>query len=163
MIFLKDGERDESVDTIVYQMAIAGMILRKKMVWNSIIFIKSFWSNWKLQTISLVASIYQGAYTNIREPKYLTQLIDDINKLEWYGLEREDLGDMYEGLLEKNANETKSGAGQYFTPRVLINSMVKLMKPQAGERLYKIRQQVQQVSYCRLTITFVKRQMSISS
>ncbi len=81
----------------------------------------------------LVASIYQGAYTNIREPKYLTQLIDDINKLEWYGMEREDLGDMYEGLLEKNANETKSGAGQYFTPRVLINSMVKLMKPQAGE------------------------------
>jgi len=81
----------------------------------------------------LVAAIYQGANTNIREPKYLSQLIDDINKLEWYGLEREDLGDMYEGLLEKNANETKSGAGQYFTPRVLIDSMVRLMKPQIGE------------------------------
>ena len=81
----------------------------------------------------LVASIYNGASTNIREPKYLTQLIDNINKLDWYGMEREDLGDMYEGLLEKNANETKSGAGQYFTPRVLINSMVKLMKPQSGE------------------------------
>lgn len=82
---------------------------------------------------ALVAAIYQGANTNIREPKYLSQLIDDINKLEWYGLEREDLGDMYEGLLEKNANETKSGAGQYFTPRVLINVMVSLMKPEAGE------------------------------
>lgn len=81
----------------------------------------------------LVSAIYQGAHTNIREPKYLTQLIDDINKLEWYALDRDDLGDMYEGLLEKNANETKSGAGQYFTPRVLINSMVKLMKPQVGE------------------------------
>lgn len=81
----------------------------------------------------LVSAIYQGANTQIREPKYLTQLIDDINKLEWYALEREDLGDMYEGLLEKNANETKSGAGQYFTPRVLIDSMVRLMKPQAGE------------------------------
>jgi len=81
----------------------------------------------------LVASIYQGAHTNIREPKYLSQLIDDINKLDWYALDRDDLGDMYEGLLEKNANETKSGAGQYFTPRVLINSMVKLMKPKAGE------------------------------
>ncbi len=89
----------------------------------------------KLETANdkLVAAIYQGANTNIREPKYLSQLIDDINKLDWYGLEREDLGDMYEGLLEKNANETKSGAGQYFTPRVLIDSMVKLMKPQAGE------------------------------
>lgn len=82
---------------------------------------------------TLVAAIYQGSNTQIREPKYLSQLIDDINKLQWYGLEREDLGDMYEGLLEKNANETKSGAGQYFTPRVLINSMVKLMKPVAGE------------------------------
>jgi len=81
----------------------------------------------------LVAAIYQGANTNIREPKYLSQLIDDINKLEWYGLEREDLGDMYEGLLEKNANETKSGAGQYFTPRVLIDSMVRLIHPKDGE------------------------------
>jgi len=82
---------------------------------------------------ALVASIYTGANTNIREPKYLSQLIADINKLEWHGMEREDLGDMYEGLLEKNANETKSGAGQYFTPRVLIDVMVKLMNPQAGE------------------------------
>lgn len=84
-------------------------------------------------TDKLVSSIYQGAHTNIREPKYLTQLIDDINKLDWYGLDKDDLGDMYEGLLEKNANETKSGAGQYFTPRVLIDSMVSLMKPQLGE------------------------------
>lgn len=81
----------------------------------------------------LVSAIYQGANTNIREPKHLSQLIDDINKLDWYGLDREDLGDMYEGLLEKNASETKSGAGQYFTPRVLIDSMVRLMKPQIGE------------------------------
>jgi type I restriction enzyme M protein len=81
----------------------------------------------------LVASIYNGASTNIREPKYLTQLIDNINNLEWYGMEREDLGDMYEGLLEKNANETKSGAGQYFTPRVLIDVMVRLMNPVQGE------------------------------
>ena len=82
---------------------------------------------------ALVASIYNGASTNIREPKYLTQLIDNINNLEWYGMEREDLGDMYEGLLEKNANETKSGAGQYFTPRVLIDVMVRLMNPMQGE------------------------------
>ncbi|MDP3301487.1 MAG: N-6 DNA methylase [Sulfuricurvum sp.] len=81
----------------------------------------------------LVASIYQGANTSIREPKHLSQLIDDINKLDWYGASREDLGDMYEGLLEKNASETKSGAGQYFTPRVLIDSMVSLMNPKAGE------------------------------
>ena len=46
----------------------------------------------------------------------------------------EGLGNLYEGLLEKNANEKKSGAGQYFTPRVLIDVMTRLMKPQPGER-----------------------------
>jgi type I restriction enzyme M protein len=45
------------------------------------------------------------------------------------------LGDLYEGLLEKNANETKSGAGQYFTPRALINTIVNCLKPQPGERI----------------------------
>ncbi len=45
------------------------------------------------------------------------------------------MGDLYEGLLEKNANETKSGAGQYFTPRPLIDTIVKLMNPQAGETI----------------------------
>ncbi len=81
----------------------------------------------------LVADIYDNAHTNIREPKHLTQLVADINKMEWYDKSREDFGDMYEGLLQKNANETKSGAGQYFTPRVLIETMVELMKPQHHE------------------------------
>ncbi len=54
---------------------------------------------------------------------------------EWYSETREDLGDLYEGLLEKNATEVKSGAGQYFTPRPLVESMVALVKPQPGERV----------------------------
>jgi type I restriction enzyme M protein len=49
--------------------------------------------------------------------------------LAWYSARREDLGDIYEGLLEKNASEKKSGAGQYFTPRPLIDSIVEVMKP----------------------------------
>lgn len=81
----------------------------------------------------LVADIYENAHTNIREPKHLTQLVADINRLEWYNKSREDFGDMYEGLLQKNANETKSGAGQYFTPRVLIDAMVTLMQPKHNE------------------------------
>ena len=50
-------------------------------------------------------------------------------RLHWYSAKTEGLGDLYEGLLQKNANEKKSGAGQYFTPRELIDSMVELMKP----------------------------------
>ena len=50
----------------------------------------------------------------------------DIDELDWYSAKDEGLGDLYEGLLEKNAEETKSGAGQYFTPRPLIDCMVEL-------------------------------------
>ncbi len=80
-----------------------------------------------------VREIYQGAVSNIDEPKNLEKIISSINALDWYSAQEEGLGNLYEGLLEKNANEKKSGAGQYFTPRVLIDVMVRLMKPRAGE------------------------------
>lgn len=79
--------------------------------------------------------IYADASTSIDEPKNLEKIIKDIDSLDWYSAKQEGLGDLYEGLLEKNANETKSGAGQYFTPRVLIDVMVELMNPGKGERL----------------------------
>lgn len=81
-----------------------------------------------------IREIYQGAATNIDEPKNLEKIITTIDGLDWYSAREEGLGNLYEGLLEKNANEKKSGAGQYFTPRVLIDVMTKLMKPQPGER-----------------------------
>lgn len=81
-----------------------------------------------------VREIYQGSATNIEEPKNLEKIIKSIDALDWYSAKEEGLGNLYEGLLEKNANEKKSGAGQYFTPRVLIDVMTRLVKPQAGER-----------------------------
>ena len=84
--------------------------------------------------IGRVREIYQGAVTNIDEPKNLEKIITNIDGLDWYSAREEGLGNLYEGLLEKNANEKKSGAGQYFTPRVLIDVMTRLVKPQAGER-----------------------------
>lgn len=81
-----------------------------------------------------VREIYQGASTNIDEPKNLEKIIATIDGLDWYSAREEGLGSLYEGLLEKNASEKKSGAGQYFTPRVLIDVMTRLMKPQPGER-----------------------------
>ena len=80
-----------------------------------------------------VREIYQGASTNIEEPKNLEKIITTIDSLDWYSAREEGLGNLYEGLLEKNANEKKSGAGQYFTPRVLIDVMTRLIDPQAGE------------------------------
>jgi type I restriction enzyme M protein len=81
-----------------------------------------------------IQQIYVNAHTNIDEPKNLKKIINDIDKLDWYSAREEGLGNLYEGLLEKNANEKKSGAGQYFTPRPLINTMVQLVKPALGER-----------------------------
>ena len=81
-----------------------------------------------------VREIYQGAATNIDEPKNLEKIITTIDGLDWFSAREEGLGNLYEGLLEKNASEKKSGAGQYFTPRVLIDVMTRLMKPQPGER-----------------------------
>ena len=84
--------------------------------------------------IGRVREIYQGASTNIDEPKNLEKIIISINELDWFSAREEGLGNLYEGLLEKNANEKKSGAGQYFTPRVLIDVMTRLTKPQPEER-----------------------------
>lgn len=80
-----------------------------------------------------VSAIFANASTTIRQPKILKKLIEDIDALDWYSAGEEGLGDCYEGLLEKNASEKKSGAGQYFTPRPLIDSMVALMQPKPGE------------------------------
>ncbi|EMA6344094.1 N-6 DNA methylase [Bacillus cytotoxicus] len=80
-------------------------------------------------------AIYSSASTSIDEPKNLEKLIKSIDELDWYNAKEEGLGDLYEGLLEKNASEKKSGAGQYFTPRVLIDVMVELIDPKPGEKL----------------------------
>lgn len=86
------------------------------------------------ETTGIVQQIYQGSATNIDEPKNLEKIITTIDGLDWYSAKEEGLGNLYEGLLEKNASEKKSGAGQYFTPRVLIDVMVKLIDPKPGEK-----------------------------
>ena len=81
----------------------------------------------------IVQRIYADASTNVKKPVTLTKLITSIDALDWYDARTEGLGDLYEGLLEKNAGEKKSGAGQYFTPRPLIDSMVAVTQPAFGE------------------------------
>ena len=80
-----------------------------------------------------VNAIFLNAATIVRVPANLRRLIDAIDGLKWFSEDRDAFGDAYEGLLQKMAEETKRGAGQYFTPRVLIQVMIDLMKPQPGE------------------------------
>ncbi len=80
-----------------------------------------------------VQAIFANAQTALKQPRILNKLVTSLDELDWYSAKEEGLGNLYEGLLEKNAGEKKSGAGQYFTPRPLIDCMVKLMQPQPGE------------------------------
>jgi type I restriction enzyme M protein len=80
-----------------------------------------------------VLAIFTDASTKLKKPLYLKTLTDALDKLDWFSAREEGLGNLYEGLLERNATEKKSAAGQYFTPRPLIDSIVRLMKPKPGE------------------------------
>jgi type I restriction enzyme M protein len=77
--------------------------------------------------------IFAKAQNKIQNPAHLRRLIVDlIDKEPWSAIAADVKGDIYEGLLEKNAQDTKSGAGQYFTPRVLIDAIVEVMRPKPG-------------------------------
>lgn len=89
--------------------------------------------NTQKTTDPTVLAIFANAQTRLRRPANLKALTKAIDELDWFSAREEGLGNLYEGLLEKNAAEKKSGAGQYFTPRPLIDSIVRLMKPQPGE------------------------------
>jgi len=81
----------------------------------------------------MLGIVFRKAQNRIQDPAKLKRLIIDlIDKEHWMRLDADVKGDAYEGLLQKNAEDTKSGAGQYFTPRPLIRAIVDVMRPQAG-------------------------------
>ena len=85
----------------------------------------------------IIGVIFRKAQNKIQDPAKLRKLIIElINKENWLSLESDVKGDAYEGLLEKNAADVRGGAGQYFTPRPLINAIVKVMKPEPGMKIH---------------------------
>src|SRR5205809_3611135 len=84
----------------------------------------------------MLGIIFRKAQNKIQNPDLLHRLIVDlIDRETWTTLDTDVKGDAYEGLLQKNAEDTKSGAGQYFTPRPLIQAMVDVMRPAPGQRI----------------------------
>ncbi len=81
------------------------------------------------KTSGIVGTIYSKAQNKIAEPAKLKRLVSMVDEQTWMGLDVDVKGAIYEGLLQKNATETKAGAGQYFTPRPLIKAIVEVMKP----------------------------------
>jgi len=85
----------------------------------------------------IIGVIFRKAQNKIQDPAKLRKLIIElIDKEQWLSLEADVKGDAYEGLLEKNAADIKGGAGQYFTPRSLINAMVEVMRPESGMKIH---------------------------
>lgn len=80
----------------------------------------------------MLGDIFRKSQNRIQDAAKLKRLIMLIDDETWMGLDTDVKGDIYEGLLQKNAEDTKSGAGQYFTPRPLIKAMVEVMKPEPG-------------------------------
>ena len=78
----------------------------------------------------MLGQIFTRSQNKIQDPAMLFKVIDMIDREEWVLMGSDVKGDIYEGLLEKNAEDTKSGAGQYFTPRALIKAMVACVRPQ---------------------------------
>jgi type I restriction enzyme M protein len=78
----------------------------------------------------VLGQIFVQSQNKIKEPAMLYKIIDMIDKEQWATLGADIKGTIYEGLLEKNAEDTKSGAGQYFTPRALIRAMVECVQPE---------------------------------
>ncbi|MFN8483221.1 MAG: class I SAM-dependent DNA methyltransferase [Anaerolineae bacterium] len=83
----------------------------------------------------LIPVIFRKAQNKIQDPAKLRRLIKLIDEETWTGLGIDVKGEIYEGLLEKNAEDTKSGAGQYFTPRALIRAIVDVMGPRPGDSI----------------------------
>lgn len=85
------------------------------------------------QEEGLIGTIYTKAVNKIEQPVYLKKVITMIDEEDWLGMDVDVKGAIYEGILEKNGQDKKSGAGQYFTPRPLIKAMVDCIRPKIGE------------------------------
>ncbi|NDW13832.1 SAM-dependent DNA methyltransferase [Bacteroides sp. 214] len=85
------------------------------------------------QEDNLIGTIYTKAQNKIDKPVYLKKVITLIDEENWLSMDGDVKGAIYESILEKNGQDKKSGAGQYFTPRPLINTMVEVTRPQIGE------------------------------
>ena len=87
------------------------------------------------QERGMLGQVFAKAQNKITDPAKLFRLIDMVDGTDWVMLGADVKGDIYEGLLERNAEDTKSGAGQYFTPRALIRAMVACIRPDPGKTI----------------------------
>ena len=87
------------------------------------------------QKTGMLGQIFTKSQNKIQDPAKLFRLIDMVDDVQWVSMGADVKGEIYEDLLERNAEDTKSGAGQYFTPRALIRAMVECVRPEPGKTI----------------------------
>jgi len=118
-------------------------IIPKGLDWHSLLSKKGYSLKKQYRTIletlakkkGMLGVIFKASQNKIQDSEKLRRLIELIDDETWRGLDIDVKGDIYEGLLQKNAEDIKSGAGQYFTPRPLIKTIVEVIKPQPMETI----------------------------
>ncbi|MCL6526216.1 MAG: type I restriction-modification system subunit M [Thermaceae bacterium] len=88
------------------------------------------------QQATILQTIFNKAQNKITQPALLRRLVGLIDSEDWSGLDIDIKGEIYEGLLQKNAEDVKGGAGQYFTPRPLIRAMVQALRLEPGQTVF---------------------------
>ena len=99
----------------------------------------------------IIGTIFTRADNKIYKPVMLKKVINMVSEENWYMMEGDLKGAIYEGILEKNGQDKKSGAGQYFTPRALISTIVDVVDPKIGETVAESKtQNLIQINDCPL-------------
>jgi len=130
---LKIWKRPKRGEPIVEQIGIRWDDLVNASTVERLDLYKEMLLDYELHGRGPVRDIYFDASTLISKPATLEKIVVEIDAIDWYSVQRDDLGNLYEELLERNATEKKGGAGQYFTPRELIDCIVRVMQPQLND------------------------------
>ena len=87
----------------------------------------------------ILSKIFKGAVNKVSNAAILSRIVQMIDREKWVSMSSDVKGEIYEGLLQKNAEDVKSGAGQYFTPRPLIKTMVRCLRPEPMKTIAEIK------------------------
>ena len=134
LLFLKMD--DENTETFGEESAIPeGFRWKDLLALDGLALIKQYEDTLNIlqKEDNLIGTIYTKAQNKIDKPVYLKKVITLIDEEKWLVMDGDVKGAIYESILEKNGQDKKSGAGQYFTPRSLIQAMVDVTRPKIGE------------------------------
>lgn len=144
LLFLKmvdENKKMANIDPELQMFSMEGMDLPDNFDWNQLSTLQGSELIEQYESLlsdlskrkGMIGEIYRGARNKVEKASLLKKVVDMIDAVDWSSQSEDVKGDIYESLLQRIAQDTKSGAGQYFTPRALINVIVKCINPQITE------------------------------